>query len=161
MVPITLAWLITQAVLRAKLARGQRTAAGRAWTDQIEGFRTYLATAEAEQLRFEEGEDIFTRYLPWAILFGLAERWTRVCEKAVQLGLMPQPSTYWYGGGPWDVNWLLWNLNSGDDSLSTASAPAPSVSESTFSGSGFGGGSGFSGGGFSGGGSSGAGGGGW
>ena len=62
--------LITLGVVSSKLRRGQRTAVGRAWTDQIEGFRTYLSTAEAESLNFQEGEDLFTRYLPWAVLFG-------------------------------------------------------------------------------------------
>ena len=56
--------IITVAVIRAKLKRGQRTAEGRAICDQVEGFRTYLATAEADQLKFEEGEDIFSKYLP-------------------------------------------------------------------------------------------------
>ena len=39
--------LITLAVIRRKLRKGQRTADGRAVCDQIEGFRTYIATAEA------------------------------------------------------------------------------------------------------------------
>lgn len=160
LIPITLAWLVTQGVLSAKLARGQRTAYGRAWTDQVEGFRTYLATAEAEQLKFEEGEDIFTRYLPWAVLFGLTERWTQVCERAIQLGLLAQPDTYWYGGGPWSQNVILWNVNGWGDSMSTATAPAPAPAAS-MGGTGFGGGSGFGGGGFSGGGSGGGGGGSW
>jgi len=57
--------IITIAVIRAKLKRGQRTAEGRAMCDQVEGFRSYLTTAEADQLKFEEGEDIFSKYLPW------------------------------------------------------------------------------------------------
>ena len=85
------------------MAKGQRTAVGRAWTDQVEGFRTYIATAEADQLRFEEGEDIFSKYLPWAVLFGLADRWVRVCEQAIALGRIPVPTGYWYGGG-WNPN---------------------------------------------------------
>ncbi|HEX5908629.1 MAG TPA: hypothetical protein VFY56_16555 [Propionibacteriaceae bacterium] len=55
--------LVTLAVIRAKLKRGQRTAEERAVCDQVEGFKTYLATAEADQLKFEEGEDIFSKYL--------------------------------------------------------------------------------------------------
>jgi hypothetical protein len=35
-------------VIRTKLRRGQRTAEGRAVCDQVEGFKTYLATAEAD-----------------------------------------------------------------------------------------------------------------
>ncbi|MGV8910679.1 MAG: DUF2207 domain-containing protein, partial [Propionicimonas sp.] len=68
LLPLLIAAVVTWSVVRNKLKRGQRTAYGRALTDQVEGFRTYLATAEAEQLRFEEGEDIFSRYLPWAIM---------------------------------------------------------------------------------------------
>jgi len=159
-IPIVTSAAITIAIVATKLVRGQRTAVGRAWTDQIEGFRTYIATAEAEQLRFEEGEDIFTKYLPWAVLFGLAERWTKVCEQAVALGRMATPDTYWYGGGPWNPNVVLWNVNSWNDSLSTSSVPQ--VSDSSFGGTGFGGGSGFGGGGgFSGGGSGGGGASGW
>ena len=63
---------------------------GRAWTDQVEGFQKYLATAEADQLRFEEGEDIFSRYLPWAIVFGLADRWAKVCGDLVAMGRHPR-----------------------------------------------------------------------
>ncbi|MDX6280413.1 MAG: hypothetical protein QOH03_1484 [Kribbellaceae bacterium] len=77
--------------------RGQRTAAGRAVTDQLIGFRTYLATAEADQLKFEEGEDIFSKYLPWAIAFELADRWQRVCAQLVAAGRIT-PDPYWYVG---------------------------------------------------------------
>ncbi|MGI3780789.1 MAG: DUF2207 domain-containing protein, partial [Janthinobacterium lividum] len=87
--------IITIAVVRSKMKRGQRTPEGRAWFDQTEGFKTYIATAEADQLRFEEGEDIFSRYLPWAIVFGLAERWSKVCGDLVAMGRLPVTSPSW------------------------------------------------------------------
>ena len=80
-----------------KRSKGQRNPAGRAVTDQLIGFRTYLATAEADQLRFEEGEDIFSKYLPWAIAFDLADRWQRVCAQLVAAGRI-SPDPYWYTG---------------------------------------------------------------
>lgn len=123
-------------VVRSRLRRGQRTALGRAVTDQVEGFETYLTTAEADQLRFEEGEDIFSRYLPWAIMFGVAQRWARVCQPLVEQGRIPAPT--WYVGGYWD--WYV--VDAMLDSLQTSAAPAP-VSSSGLSGTGFGGGSGF------------------
>jgi hypothetical protein len=55
-----------------------RTAAGTAVLAQARGFREYIRTAEAEQLRFEEGQDIFSRYLPYAVVFGETDRWVRV-----------------------------------------------------------------------------------
>ena len=153
-VPVALSLIITMAVVRHLLRRGSRTAVGRAWTDQIEGFRTYIATAEADQLKFEEGEDVFSKYLPWAILFGLADRWVKVCQRAIDLGLMSEPDPYWYGGYGWDPTFMLWNLSMWDNSMQTASVGAPSMEGFSFgSDSGFGGGSMFDdggGGGFSG-----------
>lgn len=167
LLPLTASLIITLLVVRSKMARGQRTAVGRAWTDQVEGFRTYIATAEADQLRFEEGEDIFSKYLPWAVLFGLADRWVRVCERAIELGRIPAPSGYWYGGS-WNPNVILWNLNSLGTSVSSGATPTVSSSGTNFSsdtgfggGSAFGGGGSFGGGGFSGGGGGGGGGGSW
>ena len=81
----------------SKRGKGVRSPAGRAVADQLVGFRTYLATAEADQLRFEEGEDIFSKYLPWAIAFDLADRWQRVCAQLVAAGRIP-PDPYWYVG---------------------------------------------------------------
>lgn len=74
--------------------RGRRTALGRALTDQVIGFRRYLTTAEADQLRFEDGEDIFSRYLPWAVVLGLADRWQQVCRQLVQSGRLTATPTW-------------------------------------------------------------------
>jgi hypothetical protein len=92
-----LAVLVAVGIWIGKRSRGRRSAAGRAVTDQLIGFRTYLATAEADQLRFEEGEDIFSKYLPWAIAFDLADRWQRICAQLVAAGRIP-PDPYWYVG---------------------------------------------------------------
>ncbi len=147
--------LITLAVIRVKLRRGQRTADGRAVCDQVEGFRTYLATAEADQLRFEEGEDIFSKYLPWAIIFELADRWAKICGDLVAMGRLPNQVPYWYYG---NYNLAAFNTSFLTSSLTSAATPAPSAGSS---GTGFGGGSSFGGGGFSGGGGGGGGGGSW
>ncbi|SDU91911.1 Predicted membrane protein [Microlunatus sagamiharensis] len=140
--------VITVAVVKHKMRRGQRTPEGRAWTDQVEGFEKYLATAEADQLRFEEGEDIFSRYLPWAIVFGLADRWAKVCGDLVAMGRIPDTTPYWYYG---NLNLASFNTGFLTGALSSAATPVPSASSGS-SGTGFGGGSSFGGGGFSGGG---------
>lgn len=163
--PVLLAVVITALVARSKLKRGQRSAVGRALTDQVEGFRTYLATAEAEQLQFEEGEDIFSKYLPWAVAFDLTDRWTRVCQRLVELGRLPATAPVWYYGSTWDFGSLGRQFDDLDSSVgSSIATPAPTFSESGFgsSGSAFDSG-GFSsgGGGFSGGGGGGGGGGSW
>lgn len=149
--------IITVVILRRKLRRGQRTADGRAVCDQVEGFKTYLATAEADQLRFEEGEDVFSRYLPWAIAFELADRWAKICGDLVAMGRLPAEAPYWYYGS---YNMASFNTAFLTSSLMSAASPAPAASGGS-SGTGFGGGSSFSGGGFSGGGGGGGGGGSW
>ncbi|MFF0268337.1 DUF2207 domain-containing protein [Kribbella sp. NPDC004536] len=133
--------------------RGQRNPAGRAVADQLVGFRKYLATAEADQLRFEEGEDIFSKYLPWAIAFGLADRWQKVCEQLVAAGRIP-PDPYWYSGPSYYTSG--WTAGAVGSTLAHSFDPPPTPSSSGGGGSS----SGFSGG-FSGGGGGGGGGGSW
>src|SRR4029453_8422565 len=74
-----------------------RTAKGTAALAQAKGFREYLVTAEADQIRFEEGEDVFSRYLPFAIVFGVTERWAKVFQDLAERGVdIGTPS--WYVG---------------------------------------------------------------
>jgi uncharacterized membrane protein len=148
--------VITLAVIRAKLLRGHRTAEGRAMCDQVEGFRSYLATAEADQLKFEEGEDIFSKYLPWAIIFELADRWAKICSDLVAMGRIPNETPYWYLG-----NYQMTAFNTAFLTNSLTSATTPVASSSAGAGTGFGGGSSFGGGGFAGGGGGGGGSGSW
>jgi hypothetical protein len=134
-----------------------RTADGTAVLAQTLGFRQYLATAEAEQLRFEEGEDLFSRYLPLAIVFGLTERWSGIFERlAAQGRQVPEPT--WYSGGGYHLGAFWLASNSFGQAMESFSAIASeSISAPTPGSSGS---SGFSGG-FSGGGSGGGGVGGW
>jgi hypothetical protein len=148
--------IITVAVIRTKLRRGQRIAEGRAMCDQVEGFRSYLATAEADQLKFEEGEDIFSKYLPWAIIFELADRWARICGDLVAMGRLPNETPYWYLG-----TYQMSAFNTAFLTSNLTSAATPVASSSGAAGTGFGGGSSFGGGGVSGGGGGGGGSGGW
>lgn len=142
-------------VISKMRGRGQRSAVGRAVDDQALGFRQYLATAEADQLRFEEGEDIFSRYLPWAIAFDLADRWQKVCQTLVSQGRIPaQPS--WYYGPNYYANPFLFSAFASNMQSSFSPPPSPPSS-----GGGGGSSSGFGGGGFSGGGGGGGGGGSW
>ena len=73
------AGLLFAAILLIWGGRGRtpRTAEGTAARIQALGFREYLTKAEANQIRFEEARDLFSRYLPYAMVFGVAERWAR------------------------------------------------------------------------------------
>lgn len=82
-------------------ARPIRTAEGTATRIQALGFRKYLDTAEADQIRFEEAAEIFSRYLPYAIAFGVTEHWAtvfgEVAARAQSLG---------YAGDGFELTWL-------------------------------------------------------
>ena len=121
-------------------ARAPLTAEGTALRDQVRGFRTYLATAEAKQLDFEADQDIFRRYLPWAVLFGLTKRWTKVCEELAEAGLIPPLDTSFAGGV--STAQLTSSLSSLQARASSAGLTSPSSGSSSSGGSG--GSSGFS-----------------
>lgn len=72
--------VVAAAVVLTRVLRGRtpRTAEGSAVRVQALGFKKYLATAEADQFRFEEASGIFSRYLPYAMVFGVAQHWARV-----------------------------------------------------------------------------------
>ncbi len=63
-----------------------RTAKGTAALQQARGFELYISKAEANQLRFEEGEDLFSKYLPYAIAFGVADKWAKKFEELARQG---------------------------------------------------------------------------
>lgn len=136
-----------------KRAAPARTAAGTAVLEHARGFKYYLETAEARKLVFEEGEDVFSRYLPFAIAFGIADKWADkfadLAREGVSLG---EPS--WYSGatqsGFWEASGSLGERMSGFTRLATTSMSAPTPGSS--GGSGFSSGGGGGGGGRAGGG---------
>lgn len=124
---------------------GSRTASGSAVLAQTRGFELYLRTAEADQIRFEEGIDVFSRYLPYAIMFGVAERWTKVFSELADQGRYTFSTPWYYGYG---YGFAYHNFASSLDSLSGAmTSSLQSATAATSGGSGFSGGGGFGGGG--------------
>jgi len=127
-----------------------KTAAGSAVYAQSLGFRKYLETAEADQIRFEEASAIFSRYLPYAIVFGVADRWAgtfqKVAEAAAAAGSpIVMPTWYIYSGA------MFPDFTSIADGAGSFASSAGGTFAATAS-SGSSGGSAFGGGGFSGGG---------
>lgn len=136
----------------------QRTALGRAYYEQSRGFERYLRVAEADQLRFEEGQDLFSRYLPYAITYGVADRWAAIFAALEAQGhAVERPA--WYSSSSSDAFTYLAFATAIDQFSQTsssvlASTPASATSGSS-GGSGFSSSGSFSGGGGGGGGSSG------
>jgi hypothetical protein len=130
-----------------------RTGRGSAALARVQGFRLYIATAEAEQIKFLERENVFSEFLPYAIVFGLTGRWARVFA---DLGTVEPSDLYWYGGMA-GATMAQFERSMARFTTTTSGVVAASP-PSTPSSSGV---SGFGGGGFSGGGAGGGGGGSW
>lgn len=135
------------ALLGSRMAA--RTAQGTAVLVQSRGFEEYLKTAEAGQIRWEEAQDIFSRYLPYAIVFGVADRWASVFQdvaaSAGAAGHHIGPPVWWVGG--WDPNLGFGGLASSMGDFSTTAAGTFASTPASSGSSGFSVGGGFSGGG--------------
>ncbi|SDL09870.1 DUF2207 domain-containing protein [Tessaracoccus oleiagri] len=110
--------------------------------DQLVGLEQYIRTAEQHQLRYEESQDVFRRFLPWAVLLGLAERWAQACRTMAEQGTIP-PVDASFAGGLYGVSGLVDGLNSSVQSASSSSGGSGgSGGSSGFSSSGGGSGGG-------------------
>lgn len=133
-----------------------RTALGSAVLAETKGFELYLRTAEANQIKFEEGIDVFSKYLPYAMIFGVADRWAKVFADLGAMGRY-EPNLSWYYGAnlynSYAFATALGNLSHGfsnamaDASAAAAAANVQGASGSSSGFSGFSGGGGFGGGG--------------
>jgi uncharacterized protein (TIGR04222 family) len=142
--------VILGGIALALLARTMpaRTAKGTAIVRRVRGFRRVIATAETHMSRWAEQENVFTRFLPYAIVFGLTDKWAEAFQ---DLGIQPD-ATSWYVG-PHPFTTMAFADSVGAFSVTTGGTLASTPSSS--------GSSGFGGGGFSGGGGGGGGGGSW
>ncbi len=143
--------LVIGAVLLLFAARTapSRTPQGTAALIRTLGFKRFIDESEKNRAQFAEQQNLFTEYLPYAVVFGATERWAKAFT-----GLDGQPPTGpgWYvSSHPFEPLLFV----SAMDSFTTSAAGTIS---STPGGSGS---SGFGGGGFSGGGGGGGGGGSW
>jgi len=132
----------------------RRTLKGAQATDKIFGFLEFLRRADADRIRRINDPGLFERGLPYALAFGVADRWARAFE-----GLYTQPPS-WYAGD-WESfspRRLGSDLDRATSSMGQTFASSPRSSGGSSSSWG---GSGFGGGGSSGGGGGGGGGGAW
>lgn len=131
----------------------RRTAKGSAMLQQARGFELYLRTAEANQIKFEEGVDVFSRYLPYAMIYGVADRWAKIFEDLERAGAYQIDRSwvltdriygaYWYSSM---ANSFGHSFDSSMAASSASHAAAQAASSASSGGSGFSGGGGFGGG---------------
>ena len=75
-----------------------RTARGSRALDQLSALRSSLAAADASDLPAAERQEIASRLFPYAVVFGLAERWAGTLVAAAGDG--SEPPISWYAGPP-------------------------------------------------------------
>jgi uncharacterized membrane protein YgcG len=130
-----------------------RTAKGSAVFRRVNGFRRFIEESEKERARFAEKKNLFSEYLPYAIVFGATEKWARAFEGLA--GEPPDTSGWYRSSAPFQ--YLAFSSAVQGFTIAT-SGTLTSTPPSTSGSSGFSGGGG---GGFSGGGGGGGGGGSW
>lgn len=123
----------------------RKTLAGAEAHRKVLGFKDYINTAEKYRVKFQEDQDIFERFLPYAMIFGLADKWADAFK-----GIYKGKPDWYRGQGDFSPNVFVSRINNFAHAANSTLASRPS-SKGSSSSSGFGGG-GFSGGGFGGGG---------
>jgi uncharacterized membrane protein len=124
-----------------------RTAKGTGTLRRVLGFKTFIEESEKDRARFAEQQNLFSEYLPYAIVFGAVHKWARTFEG---LAAQPPDTTSWYHGS--QVFTALAFANAIDGFTVTTAGTISAAAPSSSGGSGFSGG--FSGGGGGGGGGS-------
>src|SRR5690242_17049446 len=106
--------LVGAVLLGFHRAMASRTASGREVMEKTLGFRLYMNTAEKYRQQFAEKAEIFTRLLPYAIVFGCVSRWAKAFE-----GIDTSAANSWYvGNAPFQAALLSSSLESMNASLS-------------------------------------------
>ncbi|MEO5838520.1 MAG: DUF2207 domain-containing protein [Acidimicrobiales bacterium] len=126
----------------------RRTARGTGAYRRALGFKDFIENSEKHRAQFAERQNLFTEYLPYAIVFGVTEKWARTFES---LGYQPDTSAWYIGTYPFVFSSFSHSIQSFSSSAGTLLSSTPASS----------GGGGMGGGGFSGGGGGGGGGGSW
>ncbi len=131
------------------------TLAGRRLLDQIAGFRHYLEVAEEDDIALKNAptftEDLYERYLPYAIALDLENAWTDKLDRAIASGLVDSAyhaprwyhSSYRVGGRDFGRS-----LSGAFNSAIASASVAPGSSSGSSGGSSGGGGGGGGGGGW-------------
>lgn len=124
-----------------------RTSTGSRMLDKALGFRLFVTNAEAGRAEYAEQQHLFIPYLPYAMVFGVVDRWARTFADLGVAGAEAGGVGMWYvGAGPFNAR----DFSSGMSEFATAVGTSlPTSPPSAGGSSGFGGGSG---GGFGGGG---------
>lgn len=126
----------------------KRTVKGNQTFKKILGFKLFMEKVEVYKQRYMEKENLFNELLPYAIVFGITEKFAQAFK---DLGLKPEQPNWYISNKPYNPILFSSHVDNFSSSLTSAISSQPSTRNSfVSSGSGFS--SGSSGGGFGGGG---------
>lgn len=122
---------------------------------QLKGLYEYINTAEKDRMKFRETEHLrsFEKLLPYAMAFGIVDKWTKAFD-----GIIKKPPDWYYSsrnlsGHHFNMVYFANQLSSfSSQAVSNITSRPGGKSGGSWGGSAWGGGSGFGGAGFSGGG---------
>ncbi len=122
----------------------KRTVAGADMNWEIKGFKLFMETVDKDRAKFYEKENIFEKFLPYAIVFGITKEWIKRMEEIYGKDFYNTYAPAWYAGSISSFNV--------DSFASTIDSLSSDISSNTSAPSGSGGGGGAGGGGGGGGG---------
>jgi uncharacterized membrane protein YgcG len=145
-IPIVIGGLLIWVLARRFPAR---TAAGTGMRRRAEGFERFMRDSEAPRAQWAEHRNIFSEYLAYAVVLGIATKWAKTFEP-LGAEAMAGASAWYVGSQPFSADSFG---RATDNFASVASSTLSSVPQSSSGSSGFSGGSSGGGGGGGGGGS--------
>jgi uncharacterized membrane protein len=120
----------------------RKTAYGRDIYRRVRGYHLFVSKAEKYRQRFFEKKNMFNEVLPYAIAFGVTEKFAKAFK---EMGIEPQQPSWYTGTGPFNAAVFGASMASFSNSIGSSMAATPGGSG--FSGGGAGGGFGGGGGG--------------
>ncbi len=137
---ILLAMIVSGAIVVIfGLFMSARTAAGHEMKNRILGYKLFISTAEKYRQQFFERQNMFNEILPYAILFGVTEKFTNAFS---DLGTTPPQPNWYVGAAAFNAATFSNNMSAFAGSFNSSMS-----NSSGFSGGGVGGGGGGGGGG--------------
>ena len=123
----------------------KRTQKGAELLWKIKGFKLYMETAEKYRQQFYEKENIFEKFLPYAMVFGITGLWIKKMKEIYGEEYFRTYVPAWYVGasvGSFNVDSFTSTLNSISSSISSSTGSRSGAGGGGFSGGGGGGGGG-------------------
>ncbi|OQA04909.1 MAG: hypothetical protein BWY68_00055 [bacterium ADurb.Bin400] len=122
----------------------QQTEKGAETVWQIKGFRLYMETAERYREQFNEKENIFEKFLPYAMVFGIVGLWVEKMKQIYGEEYFNHYHPVWYAGSlaNFDASSFTDTLDNLSSTMSSTMSSSPSSSGSGGGGSSGGGGGG-------------------